>query len=126
MFQHFLKFENETQAKSMLPSWINEDGEWERARVIPNQKVILQRADFTMSANGEMTQTTPEITVPGWYMTITLDVPNQELRELANNACRVIGHYATGEIIYLAPDVDSEVMKDAIIEPTLMGSKYKF
>ena len=49
-----------------------------------------------------------------------------DLKNLANNACRLIGDAITGDLVYTAPDVDVNILSTAIIEPVPAGAKYNF
>lgn len=115
MYNHFLKFSNETEAKAALPDFTEEEG-WNESLVIPNQKIIIARG----------TGQDPDTTAPGYYLTISLDDVNEDIKALANNACRLIGDAESGAVVYMAPDVNANLMATAIIEPVPMGAKYNF
>lgn len=60
---------------------------------------------------------------PGWCIWIALAALDETLRDLPNNACRIIADYAEWQasnpefIRYLAPDFDQSTLSDWHIEP---------
>jgi hypothetical protein len=125
MFDHFLKFNTEEEAIVTLPTYGNETENiwhWNENHVIPNQHVVLSRGVFDSNGNIE----TPEIKLPGYYMTISLGEINITLKDLPNNACRLIAERATGNLVYTAVDLNANLISTAIIEPVAAGSTYNF
>lgn len=128
MFNHFMMFEDESAARSALPDFCAADRAghlvWDASRVIANQRVVLARAVYVMTNQTRFVETSPEIIVPGWFITVTLPDLNEALRDLPNYACRLIGSAETCVILYTAPDVDAGMLATAIIEPMPAGARY--
>lgn len=121
MINHLLRFDDEAAARAALPDYLAGDG-WRLEVVVPGQRVVLARATF--GANFKML--TPEQTAPGYYLTISAPALLPDLLELPGDACRLVGRSTSGEILYLAPDIDPELFASAIVEPLPAGAKYRF
>jgi hypothetical protein len=125
MLNHFLKFHDEAAALTALAAYtIN--GAWDLSRVIPGQRVVLARAVWDVSDPDNSVLVSPEQTLPGWHITISLPVLEATLRDLPDNACRLIGDSDTGVLVYTAPDLDTDLIATAIIEPVPAGARYSF
>lgn len=127
MYDHILMFNSEQEAKALFEYCIYpvlSENEWNTSIVIPGQKIVLARATYNVENEENIIEITPEIIVPGFFMTISLDHESEYIRELPNNVCRIIAHRDTGKMVYLAPDLNIELLSKAIIEPVPAGSNY--
>lgn len=95
-------------------------------------RVVLADAQWDMTDPQNPVLVSPEQLVPGWYCIIACDTLNEALRDLPDNACRLITDRdaaANGQpfILYRAPDLTDETMAAVVrIEPTYLGSNYPF
>lgn len=125
MLNHFLMFASEDAARSALAAHVVDEN-WNASYVIPGQRVVLARSTWNFSNPEHPVEMTPEQTVPGFFITVTLPSIDPALRDLPGNACRLIGESDTGEIVYTAPDLDPGLLATAIIEPMPAGAAYDF
>jgi len=125
MLNHFLKFDDEAAAKEALPDYV-QDGEWDMSRTLPGQRVVLARAVWDHADPDNPVEVTPEQVLPGWYVTVSLSEVDATLRDQPAHACRLIGNSETGELVYTAPDLDTNLLITAIIEPVPAGAHYTF
>lgn len=126
MFDHVLMFSDEAAAQTALAAYGQEtqDGwRWDQSRVIAPQRVVTARAVVEV-VNGMPQITSPEQTVPGYFLTICLPEISTTLRDLADHACRLIGDRKASQIIYTAPDLNPGLLSSAIIEPVPSGANY--
>lgn len=129
MLNHFLMFADESSAVAALPAYGSQvDGawQWDDSRVIPGQRVILARAVWSYADPEQPVLVTPEQAIPGYFLTISLDEIDEELRDLPDNVCRLIGDSKTGALVYTAPDLNPALIASAIIEPVPAGAAYLF
>lgn len=111
-FDHIIMFANEDEAKATLRQH-HTDGEW-HGYTIPNLVISV----------GEMV-------IPGYFINIALPMPNDELINLPNEACRLISDRdaaVEGEnfFVYVAPSLDLKLLSTATVSPVFMGSEYPF
>ncbi len=125
MLNHFLKFDSEADAKAALAVYAP-DGEWDMSRVIPGQRVVLARAVWDHSDPDNPTEVSPEAILPGYFVTISLPDLDEALRDLPDQACRLIGDSVAGGLVYTAADLDAGLLATAIIEPVPAGAAYSF
>ena len=125
MLNHFLMFADEAAAKDALAAYCPE-GEWDTSRVIPGQRVVLARAEWNYADPENPVETNPEQTVPGYFVTVSLPFIDEALRDLPDQACRLIGDSDSGTLVYTAPDLDAGMVASAIIEPVPAGAAYSF
>jgi hypothetical protein len=125
MMNHFIKFHDEAAALAILAAYTIE-GAWDLSRVIPGQRVVLVRAEWDVSDPDNPLQTSPEQILDGYFITISLLALEVTLRDLPDNACRLIGDSETGDLVYIAPDLDTDLLATAIIEPVPAGARYSF
>lgn len=125
MFDYVLMFADEAAARAALPTYGREnDGVWRwAANIIAPQKVVTARA-VVQVVDGMPQVTTPEQTVPGFFLTICLPALDATLRDLPNYACRLIGDRQASAIVYTAPDLNPALLSSAIIEPVPAGASY--
>lgn len=125
MFDHVLMFSDEAAARAALPAYGREtEGAWRwAANIIAPQKVVTARA-VVQVVDGMPQVTTPEQTVPGYFMTICAPTLDATLRDLPNAACRLIGDRQASAIVYTAPDLNQALLSAAIIEPMPAGATY--
>lgn len=130
MLNHFFMLPDEAAAQAALAQYgqINPDNEWtwDTSRVIPDQRVVLARAVYDYSNPEQPQIVTPEQTIAGYFITVSLNEINEALRDLPDNACRLIGDSETGQLFYTAPDLEPTLLSTALIEPTPAGSAYTF
>jgi len=125
MKHHFMRFADEDAAKLALAAY-RRSGAWDTSRVIPNQRVVLARAVWDETDQDNPVIVSPEVRLPGYFVTVSLSALDTDLRDLPNNACRLIGDSVTGELVYVAPDLDTGLLTTAIIEPVPAGAPYNF
>jgi hypothetical protein len=125
MMNHFMKFSDEATAKVVLAAYTI-DGEWDLSRVIPGQRVVLARAEWDDSDPENPVQISPPVHMPGYFVTVSLPAIDADLRDLPDNACRLIGDSTAGGLVYNAPDLDTDLLATAIIEPVPAGARYSF
>lgn len=125
MFNHFCMFASADEAREALAAFVLVDGTWDLARVIPDQRVVLQRATWRVEDETPVVDR-PEITVPGYFVTVSLPAIETSIRDLPGHACRLIGDSDRGALVYTAPDLDAGMLATAIIEPVPAGSSYSF
>lgn len=121
MHNHLLRFTDEASAKAALPDFAPE-GEWRGDCVIAGQSIVLARATHDSDGN----ELTPEVRVLGYFVTVLLPALSEALRDMPGNVCRLIGVAETGQLVYVAPDVDPAALASAIVEPMPMGAAYNF
>jgi len=125
MLNHFFHFDGEAAAKEALAAYTI-DGEWDTSRVIPGQRVVLARAVWDNSDPDNPIEVSPEQILEGFFVTVSLPSIDEGLRDLPDHACRLIGDSDTGELVYVAPDLDTGLIATAIIEPVPAGASYSF
>jgi hypothetical protein len=123
MLNHLLKFQSEATAKAVLAAYTI-DGAWDMSRVVPDQRVVLARAEWDVSDPDDPVETSPEETLPGYFVTVSLSALDQVLRDLPDHTCRLIGDSDTGDLVYTASDLDTSLLTTALIEPVPAGAKY--
>lgn len=125
MLDHVLMFVNEDAAHDALAAYGQRTAEgWQwAAHVIAPQKAVTARAVVEF-VDGVLEVTTPEQTIPGFFLTVSLPELSEALRDLPDNACRLIGRRADGAIIYTAPDFNPVMLTSVILEPVPAGSRY--
>jgi hypothetical protein len=123
MLDYVMMFADEAAARAALPDHTAGDG-W-AGHVIAPQKVVLARATYAASGD-TIVETSPEVVVSGYFLTVSLPAISPELRDMPGNACRIIGDRATGAVVYAAPDLDPGMMSTAIIEPAPAGARYAY
>lgn len=129
MIHHLLRFETEMSAVVALHSYrCVEEGidTWNTLSTIPNQKIIITREEVAQNKNGDLVVKTPEVCVPGFFITITKTKLDEVLRDLPDGVCRIITDGVSGEILYAALDMDFEMLSTALIEPIPAGAVYNF
>lgn len=95
--------------------------------------VGTQRAEWDFSDPENPVQIQAEVLIPGWYCIVADTLVNESVRDLPDNACRLITNREAaiaGDpdfILYTAPDLTPETMTSvAFVEPTFAGSQYPF
>lgn len=95
-------------------------------------RVILQDAVWDLTDPDNPVLVTPEVTASGYHVWIALDTLDEALRDLPDDACRLIGDRArcgpdaTWEdvLLYHAADIGPGVLNTARIEPVPAGTDY--
>lgn len=95
-------------------------------------RVILQDAEWDDSDPEAPVLVTPEITAAGYHVWIALDALDESLRDLPDNACRLIadsalcGPTATFRdvLLYHAVDIGDDVLRSARLDPVSAGTNY--
>ena len=128
MLNHLLMFTTEADAIDALPSYGARDPDglwlWRDDLVIPNQRVVISRAVWDYSDPEAPLLVSPEQSVPGYFVTVTLPGISADLRDLPGAACRLIGDATTGAIVYTAADLNPGLLASAIVEPMPAGARY--
>lgn len=129
MYDHVMMFTDEAAARTALAVYGQDDAghwQWDQNRVIPDQRVVLARAVWDHGNPDAPVLISPEVTVPGYFVTVTLAAIEPSLRDMAGHSCRVIGIRESGDIVYTAPDLDMGLLVGAIVEPMPAGAAYLF
>lgn len=76
-------------------------------------------------------ETSPEVTIPGYHIVVSLPDQSSILTSLTDNVCRVVASRALLQqgqdfITYVAPDMDPSVLSGARVDPTFAGADYPF
>ncbi len=125
---HLLKFTNETQAHIALDPLgygvVDPDTGnplWDGSRVLPGQRVIVTEA--VVDAEGNVVS--PAELADGHWVTVSTTGLDDRLTSLPFGACRIAYDRASG-IVFVAADLDLDVMRNARVEPTWSGVTYPF
>jgi len=94
--------------------------------------VILQDAVWDLSDPEKPEMLSPEVTAAGCHVWLALDQIDEALRDLPDDACRLIGDRAlcgpdatfADVLLFHAADIGPEVLASARIEPVPAGSDY--
>ncbi|MGE5509928.1 MAG: hypothetical protein ACM31O_01600 [Bacteroidota bacterium] len=121
MLNHLMRYADEAAAKADLPQYCK-GGPWRADIVIAPQRVILRRA----VVDNDGIVVVPEQVMPGFYLTISELERSSWLEGRPGGACRLIGNSDTGQLVYVAPDLDTALLATAIIEPLPFGVAYVF
>lgn len=95
-------------------------------------RVILQDAVWDETDPDNPVLVSPEVTASGYHVWIVLDALDEALRDLPDDACRLIGDRskcgpeATWQDVLLhhAADIGDEVLDSARVDPVPAGSDY--
>ena len=95
-------------------------------------RVILQDAEWDDSDPEAPVLVSPEVAAAGFHVWIALDALDESLRDLPDNACRVLADwdlYLSGAsvpewLIYTASDVGPSIISVARIDPEPAGRNY--
>ncbi|MFC3206896.1 hypothetical protein [Aquamicrobium soli] len=95
-------------------------------------RVILQDAVWDMADPENPVLVSAEVTASGYHVWIALDALDEALRDLPDNACRLIGDRslcgsgATWQdvLLYHGADISSEVLSSARVDPVPAGTDY--
>lgn len=141
MIDHLLRFTDRAAAGTALaPLGLASESDNFAANIIlnvggPNDesvRVILQDAVWDHSDPENPVLTTPEVLAPGWYCVACEPLVNVTLRDLPDNACRLIADRKSAVagdpnfIVYTAPDLDPDMFATARVEPLPLGGRYPF
>lgn len=119
MIDHLLRFETRQAAEAVLGSPLP-----------PN--VILSHGGGNDESARVILQTDPLVLAEGWYCTVARPALDPVLRDLSGYACRLIADETIAKsgspdfLLYVAPDIPSEVLATARVEPTRAGTRYPF
>jgi hypothetical protein len=131
MIDHLIRFDTEDAAKvdPVVGKYWTEA--WNGSCCIAG--VSVYRVTGTETVDSEMGSYEREVreSFPGWYINIALNELSTELRDLPDNACRLIADRDAAErnenfIVYAAPDMTPGALAVARVEPTFAGSNYPF
>ncbi len=94
--------------------------------------VVLIDAVWDNSDPEDPVMLTPEVTASGYHVWIALDALSETLRDLPDNACRLIGDNSLSGpdatwhdvLLYHAPDISDEVLDTAMCDRVPFGSDY--
>jgi hypothetical protein len=131
IYDHVLAFANEAAAQAALPQFYNES--WDQSRVIPNIKIITAEAVYE-GEGMDRKLVSPEEVLPGFWVAIALTELSTTLRDLPNEACRLItdrdaanaGGTFQQFTVYASPSLDLQAVQSYRVAPVFAGSKYPF
>jgi len=127
MFDYLFKFTDEAEAKDVLASWLDEEGNWEASRehagVLPTQIV---RSDAVANEEGEIV--TPREVDPAFWLVISLAERDAEiyavpqcLQETQRPETTPLPVSATILQTKLSPESYSSFLR---VDPTFAGAAY--
>lgn len=95
-------------------------------------RVILADAVWDETDPDNPVLVSPEVTASGYHVWLALDALDEDLRDLPDNACRLIGDRAAcgpeawwqDALLYHAHDIPVEVLDTARVEPVPAGDNY--
>lgn len=134
MIDHIVVAANEAAARSVLPQFCFQDQQgawhWDRSHVIPGISIITAEAVYE-GEGMERELVSPEEKLPGFWIAIALPELSETLRDLPDEACRLIADRAAANagqqfVVYLSPSVDPQLIATARVSPVFAGSKYPF
>ena len=110
MYDHVLMFKDKTEALNLL----NLKEEFDSSNTIEDLQITID-----------------DKPIPGYYVCVSLNEPSQDLIKLPNAACRIVTDReaaSEGEnfFVYVAPDLDTNLLSVAKISPSFMGSEYPY
>ena len=138
MYDHILTFASEPVARTELAGlgYAASDGNggwvFDDSCVLRGVSVVLADAVWSYADPNAPVLVTPQQVLPGYWVVISRHAPDDQIKGLANAACRLIADSALGEagqpfIVWTAPDLNLAVLATVIrIEPTLAGRQYDF
>lgn len=133
MSDHFCVFPDEATAKAALPAYHYANGNWDTSRVLPDLKIITADAVYDNTDPENPVLVTPETILPGWWIAVSdKDGLVASVRDIANNACRVvldrdkaaIESDRSKLILYISAVADPSVLSSAKINPVFAGAPY--
>lgn len=123
MIDHLLNFADEAAAKQAIPQYVvydtDDQGKW---------RTNLCFADISVYVIVDGVR----VAFPGWFIIVALSELDPTLRDLPDNACRLITDREAAVagsptfMRYVAADMDPAVLSSARVEPTPAGSNYPF
>jgi hypothetical protein len=134
IYDHVLAFANEAAAQAALPQYYSAvASSWDQSRVIPNIKIITAEAVYE-GEGMDRELVSPEEVLPGFWVAIALTELSTTLRDLPNEACRLItdrdaanaGQSFAQFTVYASPSLDLQAVQSYRVAPVFAGSKYPF
>ena len=134
IYDHVLAFANEAAAQAALPQYYSAvASSWDQSRVIPNIKIITAEAVYE-GEGMDRELVSPEEVLPGFWVAIALTELSTTLRDLPNEACRLItdrdaanaGGTFQQFTVYASPSLDLQAVQSYRVAPVFAGSKYPF
>ena len=121
IIDHLIRFPDEATARAVLPEYWTPalddlpSGAWRGDVCIPGVSVSTE-------ADGPF---------PGWFIVIALPAVSATLRDLPDQACRLIADRDAANagqsfLRYVAADMDPGALASARVVPTFAGSTYPF
>jgi hypothetical protein len=113
IYDHVLAFANEAAAQAALPQYYSAvASSWDQSRELVS----------------------PEEVLPGFWVAIALTELSTTLRDLPNEACRLItdrdaanaGQSFAQFTVYASPSLDLQAVQSYRVAPVFAGSKYPF
>jgi hypothetical protein len=137
LFDHIVAFPTEAAAQAALPQFCARDTEgawrWDQSRVIPGISIITAEAVYE-GEGMDRKLVSPEEVLPGFWVAIALTELSTTLRDLPNEACRLItdrdaanaGGTFQQFTVYASPSLDLLQVQSYRVAPVFAGSKYPF
>lgn len=128
MIDHVLNFATEQAAIAALPAYYVSNA-WDQSKTYPNQTVTLIPAVWDNTDPLYPVLITPAVTLPGFWISISLSELDQKLIDLPNYALRFatnrdLSRPGTNKYVYLAPDLNKVQLVTGKIEPVPAGATY--
>lgn len=123
-FDHLIRCETQEEAEALVEQYGSHSAY--------QLRVILHDAAWDESDPENPVLVTPEVTASGHHVWIALDHLSEELRDLPDNSCRLIGDWSKNSpdafiedvIVYHAPDIPHEVLISARCDSEPAGRNY--
>lgn len=141
MIDHLMTFATRQAAAQALGGFQDQQsGKWRLpAHVLLNisgandesVRIILSEAVWDRTDPMKPVLITPEVLASGWHCIVAKDALDPALRDLPDNACRLIADRdaaLAGQsfIRYIASDLDPALLGTARVEPAPSGANYPF
>lgn len=124
MIDHLIRYETQEAADALVEQY--------GASRAYQPRVILQDAVWDETDPDNPVLVSPEVTASGHHVWVVLDALDEALRDLPDNACRLIGDRAAcgpeatwqDVLLHHAADVTVEVLESARVDPVPAGADY--
>lgn len=132
MIDHLLRFSDELSAQNDILIGLyyilgdNKIGNWRGDICIPNASAyqITGTQIIVDDISGNKYSQDIRVSYPGWFLIISLPSLSKEFINIPNNSLRLAANRDTGQVIYLASDLDPSILSTSKIEPLFAGSVY--
>lgn len=121
MYDYFLKFSDETTAKTALAQYLNPDGNWPASYCIPGVQVWRVSNDV-VDGQGNVTHTY----LPGFFIQVSLPVLVPALRDAAPVQVVINRDLGRTRAAVIKSNVPLAVLNDMLWQPVFVGADNPF